>query len=148
MTADYSFNNCEPACLLSWCKSGYLSCPAHFRATLPVCAGFFAHTVTLCLEPQPASCFVDVSEASGLRSAANSQLLADLSKQNNQCDGGLMDYAINYYKIINVASESWHPYISRDDIEITCEITDIFSILEKGRSTFWRLGCHRGSPWS
>ena len=59
-----------------------------------------------------------------------------------------MDYAVNYYKTVNVASESWYPYISRDDIEITLEITDIFSILEKGRSTLWRLGCHQGSPGS
>ena len=134
VTADYSFNNCEPACLLSWDKSGYFSCPAHSRATLPVCAGISVHTVTLCLEPPPASCSIDVSKASGLRSAVNSQLLADRSKQNNHCDGGLVDCAINYYKTVNVASE----------------ITDIFSILEKGRSTLWRplwrLGCHRGSP--
>ena len=128
VTADYSFNNCEPACLLSWCKSGYLSCPAHSRATLPVCAGIFVHTVTLCLEPPPASCFIDVSKASGLRSAVNSQLLADRSKQNNHCDGGLMDCAVKCYKTVNVAFE----------------ITDIFWILEKGRSTLWRLGCHRG----
>ena len=140
------YTGCQSTGLLGWCKSGCLSGTGPSRASLPACAGISLHPVTLCLEPPPASCSIDVSKASGLRSAVNSQLVADRSKQNNHCDGGLMDCAVNYYKTVNVASESWHPYISRDDIEITPEITDIFSILEKGRSTLWRLGCHRGSP--
>ena len=36
-----------------------------------------------------------------------------------------MDYAVKYYKIVNVASE----------------IADIFSLLEKGRRTPWWRGC-------
>ena len=108
-----------------WLAEGCLSGTGPFRASLPACAGIFVHPVTLCLESLPASCFIDVSKASGLRSAANLQLLADLSKQNHHCDGGLMDYAVKYYKIVNVAYE----------------IADIFSPLEKGRRTPWRRGC-------
>ena len=71
-----------------------------------------------------------------------------------------MDYAVKYYKIVNVASEITDIFSLLEKGRRTprrrgCQgeefalvawlpprvIADIFSVLEKGRRTPWRLGC-------
>ena len=69
-----------------------------------------------------------------------------------------MDYAVKYYKIVNVASEITDIFSllekgrrtprrrgcqgEESDLEAWCPpVAERFSVLEKGRRTPWRLGC-------
>lgn len=42
------------------------------------------------------------------------QALVDCSKQNNGCNGGLMDYAFDYVKTHGIPLEDKYPYHARD----------------------------------
>jgi len=52
--------------------------------------------------------------ATGQLASLSEQQLVDCSKQNSGCDGGLMDYAFDFYKTKNIAAESSYPYTARD----------------------------------
>merc|ERR1712048_912205 len=52
--------------------------------------------------------------ASGSLQSLSEQQLVDCSKQNSGCNGGLMDYAFQFYESTSVASEASYAYTGRD----------------------------------
>jgi C1A family cysteine protease len=52
--------------------------------------------------------------ATGNLQSLSEQQLVDCSKQNSGCNGGLMDYAFQFYESTAVASEASYPYTAAD----------------------------------
>merc|ERR1711998_671110 len=52
--------------------------------------------------------------ATGTLTSYSEQQLVDCSKQNNGCNGGLMDYAFKYIETAPLETESDYPYTARD----------------------------------
>merc|ERR1711959_838044 len=52
--------------------------------------------------------------ATGNLESLSEQQLVDCSKQNSGCNGGLMDYAFQFYESTSVASESSYSYTGKD----------------------------------
>jgi len=67
--------------------------------------------------------------ATGNLESLSEQQLVDCSKQNSGCNGGLMDYAFEFYEKTSVASEDSYPYTGRDG---TCKSSYTAAIPEGG----------------
>merc|ERR1711904_458086 len=67
--------------------------------------------------------------ATGSLKSLSEQQLVDCSKQNSGCNGGLMDYAFQFYKTTSVASEDSYAYTGRDG---TCKSSYTAAIPEGG----------------
>jgi len=52
--------------------------------------------------------------ATGNLQSLSEQQLVDCSKQNSGCNGGLMDYAFQFYERTSVATEASYPYTATD----------------------------------
>jgi len=71
--------------------------------------------------------------ATGSLESLSEQQLVDCSKQNSGCNGGLMDYAFQFYESTSVASESSYAYTGRDG---TCKSSYTAAIPEGGVTGF------------
>jgi len=71
--------------------------------------------------------------ASGNLASLSEQQLVDCSKQNSGCNGGLMDYAFQFYESTAVASESSYPYTAADG---TCKSSFTTAIPQGGVTGF------------
>jgi len=67
--------------------------------------------------------------ATGKLESLSEQQLVDCSKQNSGCNGGLMDYAFQFYESTSVASESSYPYKGVDG---TCKTSYTAAIPQGG----------------
>merc|ERR1711904_267305 len=67
--------------------------------------------------------------ATGKLESLSEQQLVDCSKENDGCNGGLMDYAFSFYKTTSVASEDSYAYTGRDG---TCKSSYTAAIPEGG----------------
>merc|ERR1711959_77770 len=71
--------------------------------------------------------------ATGNLQSLSEQQLVDCSKQNSGCNGGLMDYAFQFYESTSVATESSYAYTGRDG---TCKSSYTTAIPEGGVTGF------------
>jgi len=71
--------------------------------------------------------------ASGNLQSLSEQQLVDCSKQNSGCNGGLMDYAFQFYETTSVATESSYPYTAADG---TCKSSFTTAIPQGGVTGF------------
>merc|ERR1712118_154296 len=71
--------------------------------------------------------------ATGKLESLSEQQLVDCSKQNSGCNGGLMDYAFQFYESTSVASESSYAYTGRDG---SCQSSYTTAIPEGGVTGF------------
>merc|ERR1719152_943051 len=71
--------------------------------------------------------------ATGNLESLSEQQLVDCSKQNSGCNGGLMDYAFQFYESTSVASEASYAYTGRDG---SCKSSYTAAIPEGGVTGF------------
>merc|ERR1711934_610845 len=71
--------------------------------------------------------------ATGNLQSLSEQQLVDCSKQNSGCNGGLMDYAFQFYESTSVATEQSYAYTGRDG---TCKSSYTEAIPEGGVTGF------------
>jgi C1A family cysteine protease len=72
--------------------------------------------------------------STGTLASLSEQQLVDCSKQNSGCDGGLMDYAFEYWEGVAVATEQSYSYTARDG---TCK-TSFTTAIPKGGITGYK----------
>ena len=73
------------------------------------------------------------AQATGSLVSLAEQQLVDCSKQNSGCSGGLMDSALSFYEIQNIASESSNPYTANDGM---CKTASPLPLMSAVRPTY------------
>jgi len=72
--------------------------------------------------------------STGTLPSLSEQQLVDCSKQNSGCNGGLMDYAFEFWEGVNIATEASYPYTAKDG---SCK-TSFTTAIPKGGITGYK----------
>jgi len=72
--------------------------------------------------------------STGTLPSLSEQQLVDCSKQNSGCNGGLMDYAFEFWEGVNIATEASYPYTAKDG---SCK-TSFTTAIPKGGITAYK----------
>jgi len=78
--------------------------------------------------------------STGTLQSYSEQQLVDCSKQNNGCNGGLMDYAFQYIETSPLMQEGDYQYTARDG---SCKYVQSKSARPSGADP----SLHRQAPW-